>query len=51
MSKSPLLEEDGSVEDLSDEELLKRIAALDPEKFPLARHAQRGLENIQEESS
>lgn len=35
--------------ELSDEELLRRIAAKDPEKFPLAKDARRALD--QEEDS
>jgi hypothetical protein len=48
MSKSPLLDPDGSIEDLSDEELLERIANLDPDTYPLvpivrdALHRQEG---------
>lgn len=30
--------------DLTDEELLVRIAALDPERYPLAAHASRALD-------
>ncbi|WP_251341967.1 hypothetical protein [Haloplanus halophilus] len=45
MSKSPLLDPDGSIEDLSDEQLLERIANLDPEEYPLARVAKRALEH------
>lgn len=53
MSKSPILSPDGSIEDLSDRELLKRIASLDPELYPIARHAKRAIEQgeSQEESA
>jgi hypothetical protein len=37
MSKSP--------EEMTDEELLERIAAEDPEQIPLAKHCQRALQN------
>ena len=36
-------------EDMTDEELLERIAALDEETYPVARHAERGLKNIRQE--
>lgn len=45
MSKSPILDPDSSVSDLTDEELLERIARLDPEKYPLAAIAKRALEH------
>jgi hypothetical protein len=44
MSRSPILAPDGSIEDLDDEELLERIAALDPDEYPLAPIAKRALE-------
>lgn len=44
MSKSPILDPDGSIEDLSDEELLERIADLDPDEYPLAAVAKRAIE-------
>lgn len=50
MSKNSLLDPDSSVEDLSDEELLKRIANLDPETYPLVPIVQEALER-QEGSS
>jgi len=43
MSKSPLLDPSGSVEDLGDQELLERIANLDPEKYPLVPIVQAAL--------
>ncbi|MFC6939744.1 hypothetical protein ACFQE8_07155 [Salinirubellus sp. GCM10025818] len=48
MTKSPLLSPDGSIEDLSDEELLKRIARFDPNEYPLATVAKRALEHAPE---
>lgn len=50
MSKSPLLNPDRDIEDLSDEELLKRIASLDPDTYPLVPIAQEVLDR-QEGSS
>lgn len=44
MSKSPFLDPDGGVEDLSDEELLERIANLDPDTYPLVSIARDALE-------
>lgn len=43
MSESPYLNDEKDVEDLTDEELLERIAALDEEQFPLVKHAKRAL--------
>lgn len=51
MSESPILDPDGDVADLSDEELLERIAALDPEEYPLAPVAKRALKNDPQEGS
>ena len=48
MTKSPLLSPNGSIEDLSDEELLKRIAGFDPDEYPLATVAKRALEHVTE---
>lgn len=48
--KSPILEPDKDVSDLSDDELLERIASLDPDKYPLVPVAKRALRNDQEES-
>lgn len=36
--------------EMTDDELLERIAALDPEQYPVATHAQRALDS-QEDSS
>lgn len=38
-------------EDLSDRELLERIASLDPDKYPVVKHAERGLESFDQEES
>lgn len=35
---------DKEVRELSDDELLERIAGLDPERYPIAKHAQRALD-------
>lgn len=51
MSKSPIIDPDGSIEDLDDEELLERIASLDPETYPLAAVAQQTLERVRQEDS
>lgn len=51
MSKSPLLDPDGSIDDLSDRELLERLAVLDPNKYPIARHAQCALENLDDQAA
>lgn len=51
MSRSYILDPDGSIEDLDDDELLERIASLDPEDFPLAPVAERALEQDQDCSS
>jgi hypothetical protein len=32
------------LEELSNEEFLERVAALDPNEYPIAEHAQRALE-------
>lgn len=39
MSKSPLLSDDLTIEDLEDRELLERIAAMDPDRHPIASRA------------
>jgi len=51
MSRSPILDPDGSIDDLSDEELLERIAALDPDDYPLAPVARRALDRDGQEAS
>ena len=43
MPKSSILDPDGSIDDLTDEELLGRIAGLDPDEYPLAHVAERAL--------
>jgi hypothetical protein len=49
MSRSPILDPNTDVSDLSDDELLERIAALDEEQYPLVPVAKRAL--AQEDSS
>lgn len=51
MSRSPILDSDGSIDDLTDEELLERIAAFDPDEYPLAPVARRALERAGQEES
>lgn len=41
---SPLLDSDGSIEDLSDRELLERIARFDPEEYPIVTFARRAIQ-------
>jgi len=36
-------------EDMTDEELLERVAALDEDQYPVAQHAQRALKRSQDE--
>ena len=49
MSERPLSDPAGSVDELSDAELLKRIATLDPETYPPVRIVRKALDR-QEES-
>jgi hypothetical protein len=51
MSKSPILDPDGSIEDLGDEELLERIASFNPQEYPLADVAKRALDRERQEES
>lgn len=51
MSKSPILDPNTGISDLSDEELLERISQFDPDEYPLAAYARQALERRRQEDS
>lgn len=51
MSNSHATADESDLSDLSDEELLERLAACDPEEIPIAEDARRALGQAEVESS